>query len=274
MQLARNQEFSPKVSVLMSVYNDQLTLSLTIDSILKQTYDDFEFIIIDDCSTDKISMIINQYAALDHRIVHLRNVVNLGLTKSLNIGLRIASAPLVARIDSDDVSHPERLRIQQELMVSNDIDVIGTNCVVIDQLDALSTYEFNKTLYTLKPISNQFVRNPLIHSSVMFRKKSVLNAGGYNEDYPNAQDNELWLRMSDVGFKFGRIDSIMVGRFRHDKMISESQRLRQTYLANKARFKYCDLSFLFVRVFFTDLAHMLYFILVPSSLRKQFRRLM
>src|SRR3989344_5781814 len=108
-----------KISVLMPAYNARKYIGEAIESILNQTFKDFEFIIINDCSTDKTKKIIEEYANKDARIKLINNATNLGLTKSLNIGLKEARGEYVARLDADDVALPERLEKQYEFMEKN-----------------------------------------------------------------------------------------------------------------------------------------------------------
>src|SRR3990172_12530717 len=117
---------NPVITVLMSAYNAEKYLREAIESILNQTFKDFEFIIINDCSTDKTKKIIEEYANKDARIKLINNATNLGLTKSLNIGLKEARGEYVARLDADDVALPERLEKQYEFMNKNrDITLTG-----------------------------------------------------------------------------------------------------------------------------------------------------
>jgi len=100
----------PKISVIMSVYNSEKTLKRAVDSILNQIFDDFEFIIIDDCSIDNSWNILKEYEKQDKRVKVFKNEKNLGLAANLNKGLKLAKADIIARMDSDDYSYPNRLK--------------------------------------------------------------------------------------------------------------------------------------------------------------------
>ncbi len=185
----------PKVSILMAVYNGERHLKEAIDSILCQTFTEFEFIIIDDCSIDSTSAIIKTYH--DKRINVFRNERNIGLTKSLNIGLNKAKGEYIARQDADDRSHATRLQLQLDFLDKNpDVVLLGTQARSID--------EFGKLSYMpeFKPISyagvkyQLFFGNPFIHSTVMFNAHIIKSTfGGYNEDFRLSQDLELWSRV-------------------------------------------------------------------------------
>lgn len=187
--------FKPEISVLMAVFNGDRYLIEAIDSILGQTFTDFEFIIIDDCSTDNTSVILNSYH--DERIKVIRNDRNIGLTKSLNVGLKVIKGKYVARQDADDISYPERLQLQFDFLCqNNDVVLLGTQARSID--------EFGSVSYVpgIKPFSYEGVKyqlffgNPFIHSSVMFNADIVKSEfGGYNESFRLSQDVELWSKI-------------------------------------------------------------------------------
>ncbi|MFW6383201.1 MAG: glycosyltransferase family 2 protein, partial [Nanoarchaeota archaeon] len=149
----------PKVSVLMPAYNSQDYISDAIESILSQTYTDFEFVIIDDCSTDDTWKIIKKYAKNDKRIKAFKNVKNSGVTVSLNNGLEKCSGDYIARMDSDDVSLPKRLEKQVEVLENGKADVVGTNIYFIDEQGKV----FGKRKY--EPVTGKIIKleSPLAH---------------------------------------------------------------------------------------------------------------
>jgi glycosyltransferase involved in cell wall biosynthesis len=184
---------SPRVTVLMSVYNGEQYLREAIDSILNQTFTDFEFLIIDDSSTDNTNEILHSYN--DPRIRIIRNIENLGLTKSLNIGLGLAEGEYIARMDADDISTSKRFEYQVRYLDENpDIAVVGTGERVID--------EKGNVLWISKlPDSHHLVRwgmyfgNCICHPSVMMRRSCVKTVGFYNNKYVQGQDYDLWIRL-------------------------------------------------------------------------------
>lgn len=190
----------PLVSVVMSVYNGEKYLEEAINSILNQTFKDFEFIIINDCSTDRTSEILQSYN--DVRIKIINNENNVGLTKSLNKGLKIARGQYVARMDADDISMPERLEKQVSFMVScSEIGVLGTNAFQI----GIHNQELGPIYPNCFPLKNEAIKkelekglNYIIHGSVMFRKMLLTQVTGYNPLYKVSQDYDLWLRMMDL----------------------------------------------------------------------------
>lgn len=185
----------PAISILMTVFNAEAYLAASIESIQQQAFKDWEFIIVDDASTDCSLAIAESYAEKDPRIKITRNAVNKGQTRCLNQGLAKACGTWIARQDADDISHPERLekqwqRIQQEPALA----LLGTcgvmiNCAdrIVGILDVPLTHE----LITWSAA----IQNPFLHTSVMFRAEVVRLLGGYDERYQIAQDYDLWTRI-------------------------------------------------------------------------------
>lgn len=189
----------PTVSVVMSVHNGERFLQEAVGSILAQTWSDFEFIVVDDASTDRTPAILD--ALHDPRIVRLRNEANLGLTKSLNRGLQQARGRYIARLDADDLSEPQRLARQVEYLEGHpEIVVLGTWTTEID--------ENGREIGALEIVPDpDFIaweltrRNVVYQSSVLMRREQVLRLGGYDPAFPYAQDHDLWTRVIRAGGK-------------------------------------------------------------------------
>ncbi|NUN65843.1 glycosyltransferase [Pseudanabaena biceps] len=206
----------PKVTVLMPVYNGDKYINEAIDSILNQTFTDFELLIIDDGSTDKSLEIIKSYP--DPRIRLIRNLVNLGISKSLNIGLAESLGDYVARMDSDDISLPNRLQKQIEFLNQNpDVIVLGSYIEFIDthgnkleNLDYLSKYPLSHKAI----IYAMLYCNPLAHPSVAFKRLEVLKLGGYRVlkewESVSTEDYDLWLRLASQNYKFANLSDRLI----------------------------------------------------------------
>ena len=180
----------------MSVYNDERYLSQAIESILNQTYSNFEFIIINDGSTDNSLKIIKYYKNIDDRI-KIINQKNLGLTKSLNKGIKIARGKYIARQDADDISCENRFQKQIKYFNNNiNIQLLGTNSYIIDKDGKI--IKKNKIIKS-KDIKKYLFekKNPFIHGSIMFRKKTFQNIGGYREKFVYSQDYDFLLRFAE-----------------------------------------------------------------------------
>ena len=187
------------ISVLMTSYNSSAWIEEAICSILNQTFKDFEFIIIDDGSSDNTRNIILKYALQDKRIKFYKRK-HVGLTNSLIFGLKKCNGEWIARIDSDDHAFPERLELQYNFIKSNPrVAALGSSCKIF--------YQNNKkeNLYSYPHNHKDLLKSLLIgslfppHSSMMFNKNVALRAGGYNSKMFKAQDWDLWLRIAKIG---------------------------------------------------------------------------
>lgn len=185
----------PKVTVLMAVHNGDKYLREAVDSILAQKFRDFEFLIVDDGSTDGTAEVLGRYS--DPRIRIVTNEENIGLTKSLNKGLGLARGEYVARIDADDYAYPERLERQVSYLEENEgVGLLGTNAVFMDEGGRIISPFYGQEVP--KDVGGLLIKhNMFCHSSVMLRKGCLKEAGWYSEDLPYAQDYDLWLRISE-----------------------------------------------------------------------------
>ncbi len=190
---------TPALTVAMSVYNNAPFLAPAIESILGQSFADFEFLIVNDGSTDGSDAIIDSFAARDSRIRSIHQP-NAGLVASLNRLIREARAPLIARMDGDDISMPERFARQIAFLDANpDHGVVGTWTMNIDEqgriapslgLDHPTDHEGFLDALDGKPL--------LCHPSAMMRTELVRAAGGYRAQYAHCEDYDLWLRLSET----------------------------------------------------------------------------
>jgi glycosyltransferase involved in cell wall biosynthesis len=187
----------PKVSVVMPVYQDEQYLQQAIDSILGQTFRDFELLIISEAdSSDNTISIINSYS--DSRIRHFHNRSRLGLVRSLNVGIQKARGEYVARMDSDDVCRPQRLSKQVRFLDEHgEVGVLGASAVIINQ-QGKPYARFSAP--TMPELIDWFLLfgEALAHPTVMIRKSTCQELSGYAYEYPYAEDYDLWLRARRV----------------------------------------------------------------------------
>ena len=222
---------SELISVILPVYNGEKYLKEAIESILNQTYTNFEFIIINDGSKDSSLEIIKEYEKEDERIIVISRE-NKGLIATLNEGIEKAKGKYIARMDQDDISLPQRLETQLKYMITNNLDICGGNYLIIDQNSkTISTSEvpenFSEILLTM--VSNV----PFAHPSVMIKKfflddkKLKYGINGYK----NAEDLDLWINMYNKNAKFGnvreqimkyRVIATSMSRTNHKKIKIES----------------------------------------------------
>jgi hypothetical protein len=210
---------TPEVSVLMSAYNGEKYLREAMDSILNQTFRDFEFIIVDDGSTDGTWQILTTYACRDPRIALIRNEGNIGLACSLNRGLALARGKYIARMDADDVSLPERLVRQVNFLDAHpEIGVLGCGVQVIDGCgNGSHIWRFPAECGSLRWCLLFY--NPIVHPTVMMRREAVDRAGGYSADMLTAQDYDLWRRLSRVT-RLSNLQDVLLFLRKHEDSIT------------------------------------------------------
>ncbi len=223
----------PLVSVVMAVYNGSAYLEEAIESILSQTYAKFEFIIINDGSSDDTTNVIKSFSEKDQRIIILNNEHNLGLTKSLNKGVNLAHGEFIARMDADDVSLSNRLKEQVDFLIKNaDYVCVGSN---VDLINAEGKKTGTVKLPEIAFIPNYLKkRNCFVHGTLMFRSSALPKVGGYDENYQLAQDYELLLRLSNDG-QLGNIDRVLYRLRERRGSLSAQKFLKQCYFTALAK---------------------------------------
>ena len=214
----------------MPVYNGEKYLRESIDSVLNQTFKDFEFIIINDGSKDNSLGIIKKYARKDKRIILINNPKNKGLQFSLNAGLKIAKGKYIARMDQDDISHTKRLEIQYDYLEKNPpIFLIGSSAIVIDEngnkLGVFKKYD------NYKKIKKKLLKNNcIIHPLIMFRNEGVL----YREKFKMSEDYDFYLRLLSDGKKITNLPDFLL-KYRIDGSSLMSTTEDQQFYFQKAR---------------------------------------
>ncbi len=188
---------SPTVSVVMSVFNGGSFLSQAVESILGQSFEDFEFIIVDDGSNDASASTLDAFQSHDPRI-HVVHQQNMGLVHALNRGCALARGKYIARMDADDVALPDRLASEVNFLESHPGVVLVGGAV--DFIDARG----NMLRTARYPAADKTIRRALLdssvfwHPTVLFSRKAFISLGGYRS-VPDAEDYDLWLRMAEVG---------------------------------------------------------------------------
>lgn len=186
------------VSVLMTVRNGERFISESIDSVLGQTFDDFELIIIDDKSDDGTSDIISEFQKSDSRVICIRNDDNRGAYKSLNIGINASNGTYISILDSDDLMLKDRLERQVDFLENNpEYGLVGC---AIDVIDEHGTYQHTQYYPTDHEGAKKALprRNAFNHPSVMYRRNLAERIGGYDEKYRNSMDYDLCIKLSSV----------------------------------------------------------------------------
>lgn len=224
------------ISVVMSCYNEkEKELRKAIESILNQTFNNFEFIIVlDNPKNIKIKNTLLEYKKKDKRIKLIYNETNIGLAMSLNKGIAISKYDIIARMDADDISMPDRLEKEYNYLETHkNIDCVSSKVIVIDENDNTKGFRF--------PFfkNNKYIRislrlgNFISHPCAMFRKKIFNEVGGYR-NFPTTQDYDLWLRFADYGSEFYIFDEYLLKYRERNEGISIKkaylQFLCQTYI--------------------------------------------
>lgn len=217
----------------MSVYKEPVEwLRQSIDSILAQTYQNFEFIIVNDCPTrEENAQLLKEYEQKDTRVVVVTNETNIGLTKSLNKALGIARGNLIARMDADDVSKPNRLERQLTYLISHPkVCAVGT---WVEQIDEQGKVISGPMKYASNPnlVKAQFLQNSqLCHPTAMFRKKIKEHMAQYDETLRYAQDYALWVSMLPYG-RMSNLPEVLLQYRISNCQITSNKKLEQQQCA-------------------------------------------
>jgi glycosyltransferase involved in cell wall biosynthesis len=204
----------PKITVILPVFNSEKYVGAAIESILRQTYTDYEFLILDDGSIDSSLSVIESFH--DPRIRVIKKI-NSGLADTLNYGIKISNGELIARMDNDDISLPNRLQVQMQsfrkgtAVLGGQIDILDSNC----KLHKGPRFP-SKPKDILKRLSSG--RSAIIHPTVLINRELLLKVGCY-DDRSSAEDADLWLRMSKLG-RLENIKNVVLHLRKHDKSMT------------------------------------------------------
>ncbi|MBD3317736.1 MAG: glycosyltransferase [Chitinivibrionales bacterium] len=231
----------PYVSIILPFHNAIHYLAQAVNSILADKKFDGELLLIDDGSTDTSSTVADQSSVHDPRIRVLR-CGRQGLVNALNLGLEEASAPLVARMDADDIAHPDRIAHQCAFLARHP-EVHLVSCLVRPFGESITqgTMRYiswvNESIDHESIIRDLYVESPLPHPSVMYRKDAILSLGGYR-DYDGPEDYDLWLRMASAGCRFAKVPEILLDWRIHNDSYSRKDRRyrRQAFYRRKSMY--------------------------------------
>jgi glycosyltransferase involved in cell wall biosynthesis len=239
-ELLDRRDYAPDVSVVMSVFNGASKLALTIESILSQQGADFEFVIVDDGSSDGSADIVRQYASRDSRI-RVISQENTGLTRALVRGCAAARGKYIARQDASDLSRPGRI-LRQKQMLDSHSECVFVSCwsvFVAPRGEELFVKRGSGVATTpIEVLSAQeewgLIDGPTAHDSVMFRRDAYLRAGGYRPEFYYGQDQDLWYRLAALG-SFAMVPEILLEVELSPNSISGSKRPLQQQFAAASR---------------------------------------
>lgn len=221
---------NPKISVVMPVYNGEQFLKEAVESVLKQTFNNFEFIIVNDASTDNSLKVINGYTDKRIKLVSLEK--KSGIAKALNYGISISAGKYIARMDSDDICLPDRLKLQAEYLDKNsEVGILGTNAYLIDA--------FGRNIgKSIKPSESYllkwraFAGFVIIHPAVMART-GIMQSYKYDENFQRSQDTELWSRLLfEAGVKFYNLQEYLLKLRIHNNSSSKIRTTKHNNLSS------------------------------------------
>ena len=223
-----NPPRNPKVSVITVTYNRSDFIREAMDSIIAQSFKDWELIIVDDASTDNTKEIVDEYIKKGQRISYYRNDKNLGIAKTRNRGLELAKGEYIAPLDSDDIwLDINKLRKQVEFLdINKDYCMLGGGIMRIDA----ESKPIKKVLF---PVYDSLIRkiilqfNPFPQSTLLYRKSVALACGGYSDAFKICDDYDLWLKMG-LKAKFTNIPQVLAGYRVHGGNITKTKRLTTT----------------------------------------------
>lgn len=256
----------PRVSVIMSVFNEEDCVGDTIDSVLNQTFGDFEFIIINDGSTDGTRKILEHYARKDGRIKILVNKENMGAARSSNKGVENSRGGYIARIDAADICHPSRLKKQTQFLDEHqNVGIIGSFHYWINERgQIIGAYRFPTTNEQIKKNVFGFA-SVAAHPAIMVRREIFEKTGIYNTTCPTSTvDYELYLRTLKNGWEISNIPEFLVSISRRKRGIS-IKKIKATFIDQvKMKARYLPYLFNFQNLVYTVAS--LFFVLMPSPL--------
>lgn len=213
----------PIISVVLPVFNGEAFIRQSVESILSQTFTDFELIIINDGSTDNSSEILHELAANDSRIILIERS-NAGLVYTLNEGIEKARGEFIARMDADDIAIPERFELQLSKMISDpNLAVLGSFTRIINKEGSV----VGLGRYPVTPSETErFLQHgsPLAHPTVLMRKHVLLELGGYRKVFSHCEDYDLWLRINEMGWGIANLSKPLLNYRVHGANISAVHR--------------------------------------------------
>jgi glycosyltransferase involved in cell wall biosynthesis len=223
VKLLKATSNKPLVSIILPVFNSANFLESALDSLITQTYKNFEIIVINDGSTDRSKKII--LSAGDSRIKYVEHTTNQGLVATLNEGFKLAKGKYIARMDPDDISVRSRIKKQVEYLEKNpEVDILGS------WIQNFGLYSYIWKVHQTHDyiVTKLLFENSLAHPSVMLRRESIIKSGTlFEEKYHGAEDYMFWSKLAEKGLKFGNIQQSLLKYRTHASQVGESQKDKQ-----------------------------------------------
>lgn len=219
----------PKISVILSTFNNEQTIENAVCSILDQSFKNFELLICDDASNDSTIEKLNYLAKSDNRIKLISNSYNIGLTKSLNKLIKLSKSNLIARQDADDISLPERFEKQINFLKHNMLDACSTRALTIPGNKKIPGFSY------FIPVNITILfKNPFVHGSLLIKKNILNSVNNYDERFVYAQDYKLMHDLIVKNYKLGILKEPLY-QLNTKNNISTNKKKEQAYFANCVR---------------------------------------
>lgn len=267
---------SPLISVIIPCYNAEKFVENAVRSIIRQSYQNLEILVIDDCSIDKTSEILQSLEKEDQRIIYIRNEINLKLAKTLNKAISLSKGEYIARMDSDDISFPDRLEKQLIFLLQNpEIDIVGANIQHINEYGHILKYRsYMPTTHNDIMVKSAW-KSVMNHPSILAKASFFIDLDGFNEYLPYAEDYELWIRALQKGKKFANLSEILLYyRIHQNQMTTSCYNPKNAKIIRGFLFKSFlstkNPSFLFGCLVQTKIAYTL--IQLTSKIRQRFKK--
>ena len=257
------------MSVVLPVLNEpQKLLVPALESLINQSFHDFEIIAVDDSTNPETIRILDRYAAQDKRIGIIRENSKLGLADALNRGIRQAKGNVIFRADSDDIQHPERIRLQYEFLHKvPSIGAVGSSINLIDVNGNKLSYKKYPTTHS-DIVRTSCIYNPVAHPTIAIRRTVLEKYGLYDASYRRAEDYELWMRMLSKGVLFHNLADALVDY----RIPGISRRDQQNWRYNfQIKLKYFSRKHFFRRA--AGLMVVATFILIPKFMQSFFYKI-
>lgn len=225
---------SVRVSIVLPVRNGEKHLLAALNSIQNQTFQLYELIIINDGSIDNTAEIIRQTSVNDHRITIINNSCSMGMGYVFNQGIHVSQGEYVARMDADDIAHPDRLAKQVDFLDANrDVVVVGSQLTLINEMgNLIGTRSYPLCDHDLRRVMARF--SPFAHPATMFRRTLVAGLGGYDPRWAPAEDLDLWIRMSKHGKLANLPDALLSYRI-HGESVTARDGYKMHLLSARVR---------------------------------------
>ena len=228
---------NPVISVVICSYNRAAYLPKSINSVLSQSFKDFEIIIVDDASSDNTSEVVAEIAKKDARVKYFKNEQNLGISKSRNRGVSLSGGEYIAMLDSDDYwIDNNKLQKQLELLGTDKIALVGTGIILVNE----NGEELKKDIFNIDDSSIRskiLSKNQFAQSSILFIKSVFNECGGYDESLVVCEDLDLWLRFGQK-YNFANLPEPMTAYLMHSSGISKQNRKKIVIATDRIIDKY------------------------------------